>query len=232
MSGGQPLHSNCERQRWAGSGVTPAMEEKDLQLPAPADTLLPVTSQGSSGLVGTSWQEQERKRPQGIPTPSTAARVRPSPEQEPGPVGKGQPSRGRAGARQPRASGEHVPGSAASLCGSWQAAENKLLLVPSGCFSRLGCQLLHARAALAGRGLCIAEGSRRCLPPRPLALRRDTPSQRQRLCQRQDDPARSSGTGHRLGTGSGLAALMRKRHHLPASHGRAFPSSFPPSFAI
>lgn len=163
-----------------------------------------------------------------MPTSSPVTQLRPSPEQEPGRVGKGQPSRGRAGNRQPCASTEHVPGNAASPHGSWQAVENKLLLVPSGCFFRLGCQLLHARAALAGPGLCGGEGSRQCLLPQPLALPRGIPSQLQPLCQGQEqgDPACSSRTGHRLGTGSCLAPLVRKRHHLPASHGRGFPSCF------
>lgn len=175
-----------------------------------------------------------KKRTPGIPTSSAVVWVRPSPEQEPGRVGKGQPSHSRAGARQPCASREHVPGSTASPRDSWQAAENKLLLVPSGGFSRLSCQVLHARATLAGPGLRGREGSRRCLLPQPLALPRSVPSQLQSLCQsqKQDDPAHSSRMGHRLGTGSCLAALMTKRHHLPTCHGRAFPSSFPPSFAI
>lgn len=173
-----------------------------------------------------------KERTPGIPTSSSVAWVRPSPEQEPGPAGEGQPSRGRVGARQPRASREHIPGSTTSPRGSWQAAENKLLLVPSGCFSRLGCQLLHARAALAGPGLCSGKGSRCCLRPQPLALPRGIPRQPQPLCQSQkrDDSACSGGMGHGLGTGSCLAALMRKRHHLTTSHGEGFPLLVSSSF--
>jgi len=154
LSSGQSSCSSSERQRQAGSGVILTVAERDLQPLAPTGTLLPVPSQGSSSLVGTSWQEQERKGPPGTPTASAIAWVRPSPEPGPGPVGKGRQSQGTAGTWQPRASREHVPGSAASPRGSWQVMENKLLLVPSGCCSRLGCQLLCARAALAGLGLC------------------------------------------------------------------------------
>lgn len=226
MSSSQLSHSSSERQGHAGSRVIPAIMARDLQ------SL--VASRCSFALLGKSWLEREKKGPQEYPPHPPVAWVRPSPEQEPGPAGEGQPSRGRAGTRQPRASREHVPGSTASPRGSWQAAENKLLLVPSGCFSRLGCQLLHARAALAGPGLCSGKGSRCCLRPRPLALPRGIPRQPQPLCQsqKQDDSACSGGMGHGLGTSSCLAALMKKRHHLTTSHGRAFPSWFPPPFAI
>lgn len=106
---------------------------------------------------------------------STTMQVRPS-QARARTGGKGRTSRGRAGASRAR-----VPGRAAAPCGSWQAAENKLLLVPSGCCSGLGCQLRCARAALVGlQGYVAPSGSR---------WPRGIPSLHQPLCQTPVTPA-------------------------------------------